>query len=114
MSGDSPTDRLRASNSALAMSIIQGSCRPCSAMGIRATCPWRHIGGSATFPKEVVRLPKGSAFSLGGEEATRRGLERLRAMLQQLSLPHCHKHEPGEYNPRLSIAEGWIRHNDAH
>ncbi|HXH09377.1 MAG TPA: hypothetical protein VNP04_06400 [Alphaproteobacteria bacterium] len=66
------------------------------------------------LPKELVRLPTGSAFSLGGEETTRRCLERLRAMLQQLSLPHCHEHEPGVYKPRLSMAAGWIHHNDGH
>jgi sugar phosphate isomerase/epimerase len=36
------------------------------------------------LPEAVVRLPQGSPFSLGGEEATRRCLMRLRPLLQQL------------------------------
>jgi sugar phosphate isomerase/epimerase len=36
------------------------------------------------IPKDLVRQPQGSAFSQGGEEATRQCLEGLRAMLQQI------------------------------
>jgi L-ribulose-5-phosphate 3-epimerase len=36
------------------------------------------------IPREVVRQPQGSAFSAGGEEATRQCLESLRAMLRQV------------------------------
>jgi sugar phosphate isomerase/epimerase len=36
------------------------------------------------IPQDLVRQPKGSAFSQGGEEATRQCLEGLRAMLQQI------------------------------
>jgi L-ribulose-5-phosphate 3-epimerase len=35
-------------------------------------------------PGDVLRQPKGSVFSAGGEEATRQCLESLRAMLRQL------------------------------
>jgi sugar phosphate isomerase/epimerase len=36
------------------------------------------------IPREVVRQPKGSAFSAGGEEATRQCLHSLQAMLRQI------------------------------
>jgi L-ribulose-5-phosphate 3-epimerase len=36
------------------------------------------------IPQDLVRQPKGSAFSHGGEEATRRCLAKLREMLQQI------------------------------
>jgi sugar phosphate isomerase/epimerase len=36
------------------------------------------------IPKDVVRQPKGSVFSAGGEEATRLCLESLREMLRQV------------------------------
>jgi sugar phosphate isomerase/epimerase len=36
------------------------------------------------IPKDVVRQPKGSVFSAGGEEATRQCLESLREMLWQV------------------------------
>jgi L-ribulose-5-phosphate 3-epimerase len=36
------------------------------------------------IPRDVVRQPKGSVFSAGGEEATRQCLESLREMLRQL------------------------------
>ncbi len=42
--------------------------------------PWRI---NRDIPKDLVRQPKGGAFSQGGEEATRQCLEGLRAMLQQ-------------------------------
>ena len=36
------------------------------------------------IPKDAVRQAQGSAFSVGGEEATRLCLESLREMLQQI------------------------------
>jgi sugar phosphate isomerase/epimerase len=36
------------------------------------------------IPKDIVRQPKGSVFSAGGEEATRLCLESLRGMLRQV------------------------------
>jgi L-ribulose-5-phosphate 3-epimerase len=36
------------------------------------------------IPRDVVRQPKGSVFSAGGEEATRQCLESLREMLRQV------------------------------
>jgi L-ribulose-5-phosphate 3-epimerase len=43
-----------------------------------------HWRGGHALPQAVVRQPKGSVFSAGGEEATRQCLESLREMLRRV------------------------------